>query len=333
MRLRFPEEDLVFSGERLRSHVEELLGQRKTLDVLIKASRLDEELPGSIKTFYSREFGDDFNPELRPALEIEWCAPALWVEEWPFVLEAGEMCTLRPRQPLTMEEKATLAASMQLEPAEGAGALPPEVWAVGWNVDGTATGSPHPLEIPLQGTSSDLELRLSAAVNPILAGEKASISLLETWAPLVERPQNLIVPFYFISPSGRQIQVTARHVGSFRYVADILPDEISVWTYTWKVQTDKRFKDHEGRGYITVMKGTGQGYLKALGYFTTNAVRDARRHKGLLSRRQAHFRLTALEQELHRFATEEEVNGAPPAALKEIQVLLAQIAGVLPLLD
>ena len=42
-----------------------------------------------MKAFFSRDFGDDLGPSLRPRLEVEWWAPAVWSLERPFVLEPG----------------------------------------------------------------------------------------------------------------------------------------------------------------------------------------------------------------------------------------------------
>jgi hypothetical protein len=334
MRLSSPQESLVFSGPRLVGHIEALAPQKKTLDVLIKASKLDEEVPGSIKTFFSREFGDDFTPDRRPCLEVEWQAPALWVEEWPFVLEPEETYALKPSEPLRAVDKVTLCASVRIDASPGGDWVQPEVHAAGWCSEGRRAVSPFSLELPLHGLPGDgFEIRISTATNQVRAGERIFISLLETWAPLVERPEDLIVRFQFISPSGRLLSVTARHVGQYRYVADFLPDEIGIWSYSWKARTDQRFKDQEARGRFTVVRGTGQPYLKALAFFTNAAVRVARRHKGLLSRRQGHFRLTTLQKELHRFLREEENQGASPALLEELQNLLKRISGVLPMLD
>ena len=335
MRLFFPQESLLFSGPRLASHIQDLVSRSKPLDVLIKASKSDEEIPGSIKTFFSCEFGDDFNPERRPCLEVEWSAPALWVDEWPFVLEPGETYTLKPRRPFfEMEGNVTLAASVRLDSAADGGGVQPEVHAAGWQAEGRGVAVPISLEIPLQGSPVDgFEIRISTATNQIRAGERIFITLLETWAPLVSRPDDLIVHFQFISPSGRLLQVTARHVGCYRYVVDFLPDEMGIWSYSWNVRTDHRFKDQEGKGHFTVVRGEGQPYLKALAFFTNAAVRTARRHKGLLPRRQVHFRLTALQKELHRFFKEEEGQRASAASVEETQDLLKRISAVLPTVD
>src|SRR5688572_3715210 len=105
-----PGDDLVFTGPRLARHVERATRAGGRLDFLVAASPADETLPGSIKAFYSRDYGDDSNPILRPRLELEWTSRADWVEEKVFVLEPGGTALVRPEIARTLREDAVAVA-------------------------------------------------------------------------------------------------------------------------------------------------------------------------------------------------------------------------------
>jgi hypothetical protein len=318
-RLSSPAADLVFSGPVLARHVEEVVAGGRTLDLLVAASPADEALPGSIKAFFSSEYGDDRGPWLRPRLEVQWSAPALWVEERSFVLEPGGTLRWIPAGPLEPAGEATLAASVRLDDrSAAAGAIQPVAFA-----------GATPLEVPARcpaGAAADL--RLTTAVAPVPAGERIALSILETWSPAAARPEDLAVRFSFFAPSGRSIEAAARHAGERRYACEIEPDEMGVWSYSWTTTPDLRFRPHVGGGRFTVVRNPSpEAHAAALRRFAEKALAGASA-PNLVARRRLHFRLTALEREATEVLRTE--TGLPAGAARDLEDVRERISRALP---
>ena len=241
---------------------------RRSLDVIIKASSIQETVPGSIKAFYSAEYGDSIHPVKRPRLEIEWTAPAVWSTRRSFVLEPG----------------ASTKVPWELPPG-----CPPDALVRGSvAADATAPFAPE-LTLPC----------LSAAPHPIPAGASLSIPILETWSPDVASPEHLEVRFRFTAPSGRSVAGPARYAGDFTYAGEIRPDELGLWSFAWSSRPDARFPAHSGGGWFTVVRGKDTGALThALLSFADAALKDAAGVKGVVARKQNRFRLLALQSAL-----------------------------------
>jgi hypothetical protein len=321
-RLESPAAELVFSGPPLARHVEAAPARGGALDFLIGASPADEALPGSIKAFFSREYGDDRSPWLRPRLEVEWSAPALWCEERAFVLEPGGSASWRAPRLDEAAGAAVLAASVRLDDrSAAAGAILPVAFAGG-----------TPLETPSRGPfAADLEIRLTTAIDPVPAGGKIAFSVLETWSPDVPGPENLAVRFRFFAPSGRCIEAAARHAGDRRYACDFEPDEMGVWSYSWATTPDARFPPHVGGGRFAVVRAAPpDAHAAALRAFTERALAAAGPAFDLVARRRLHFRLTALQRE----ATEVLRTAAdlPAGVARTHQEVLEKISRALPAL-
>ena len=337
-RLKSARENLVFSGPRLTRHIERACAEGKSLDFLIAARPDQEALPGTIRAFYSAEYGDDFNPEKRPQLEVSWTAPASWSEEQAFLLQPGESVTIRPQIAPQNEEPSTLCASLRLDGAgQGqAAAAVPEVYALDWLTSSTGV-DPRPvsLQMPVTGRpGSEFGIRISGAVHPIPAGEEVSIDLLETWAPSIKQPEDLQVLFRFTAPSRRSVERSANYQGDFRYVCQFLPDEMGVWSYSWKARPDVRFAVQTGEGHFTVVRGdAAQSHEAALQSFTEAALRDARSMKSLITRRRTHFRLVMAQREIQSFLYAEERRGVRDEAIGRLRELLLRIRQALPKVD
>lgn len=306
-RIESPRDDLVFSGPRLAAHVERLATEGRTLDILIKAGDACEARTGSIKAFYSGEFGDDLNPSRRPRLEVEWQAPSAWSLVRPFVLEPGRRTSVRCDLPSDVPTGAVLHASVTVDEASP---FAPEV-----HIPACPAVPPG-----TTGIACPQEVEVSAAIHPVRAGERISISILETWAPGVKRPEDLEVAFHFTAPSGRTLAERARHAGGFRYTAEVRPDEMGVWTCSWRTRPDPRFPEQSGSGHFTVVRGADEAaQAAALCSFAEAALRDAREERGIRARRRNHFRLTVLETELKKLGGHTDV--------------LAEIAKALPFVE
>ena len=272
-----PGDDLVFTGPRLAGRVEASARAAGTLEVLIAASAADENLPGSIKAFYSRDHGEDGNPTLRPRLEVEWTSRADWVEERPFVLEPGGTAVVRPDASRALRDGARIATSLELSGND-------------------------PLAIPPDVIVNGAEARITTALQPVPAGDSIRLELLETWTPAVESPDRLAVAFRFTAPSGRVLERAARHAGAHRFACEVSPDEMGVWRYAWSCVPDARFGPHEGSGWITVVRRADGAHLSALRAMAEAAALVSESPKDLVSRKRAHVRLTALTREVLEYS-------------------------------
>ncbi|MGQ9591273.1 MAG: hypothetical protein ACUVYA_13390 [Planctomycetota bacterium] len=337
-RLRSPDEPLVFSGPRLARHLEEVVRGGRALDLLVKASEADEEQPGSVKTFFSAEYGDDWNPELRPRLEVVWSAPSVaWVRE-PFCLEPGtEVALPSPDFGAVRDPELVLAVSLELEDPERCGpSLVPEVRVSGWRSP-AVRGDPRavPLDLPIRGLpEKGFRAVVSAAIHPVGAGEAVTLRILETWAPEVTSPEALAVTFRFTAPSGRILDVRARHAGGYEYIADFRPDELGVWAYAWRTRPDLRFEEQRGSGRFTVIRGPGTEHFEAIRTMAEAALRDARSSAGrILSRRRNHARLTALGRELREMLAEAQARGTSIHEINEVRELARRVGEILPLVE
>jgi len=328
-RLGSVDEDLIFSGSRLARHIEKAAQEGSGLDLLIAAGPADEALPGSTRAFYSAEFGDDLNPQRRPRLEVEWCSPARWVEEHPFVLGPGETIAFRPQSGTVLPEPATLCASVDVDSVSG---MAPAADVLGWNVSNAPESAGLlPLAVPLLGSPGrGFEIRLSTALHPIAAGDEVSIRILETWMPSVRRPEELAVPFWFTAPSGRKLAHAAVHEGDFLYACRFRPDEMGVWSYAWTTRPDRRFRPQTGGGRFTVVRSEGRKHEEALRSFVESALDDSQRERGLLARRRSHFRLVTAQREITSFFRAEERRGVQREDLERLRELLRRIGEALP---
>ena len=279
-----PGDDLVCTGPRLALHVERAVRSGRPLEVLIAASPADECLPGSIKAFYSRDYGDDGNPVLRPRLELDWTSRADWVEEKAFVLEPGGTALMRPDPARALREGAIAAAC--LEPGGDPAAMPPEV-------------------LVTDGSGASIEAMVTTAIQPVSAGDSIRIELLETWTPSAGSPDGFTVSFRFTAPSGRVLGREARHAGAHRYACEVTPDEMGVWRYSWSSFPDRRFPPHEGAGWLTVVRRADGTHLNALRAMAEAASLVGEDPRDFVSRRRAGIRLTALAREVLEYSRTE----------------------------
>ena len=291
-----PSDDLVFTGPRLTLHVEQCARAGRPLDVLVAASPADETLAGSVKAFYSRDFGDDGNPFLRPRLEVEWTSRADWVEERPFVLEPGGTAVVRRDSARDARQGSVIAAALDVSGNDPL-AIPPDV---------IVTGS---------------EARVTTALQPVAAGDSIRIDLLETWTPSAASPDGLAVAFRFTAPSGRVIEREARHAGAHRYACEVSPDEMGVWRYAWSCVPDNRFRPHEGSGWLTVVRRADGKHLDTLRAMAGAAALVSESPRDFVSRKRAHARLTALAREVLEYSR----TGAPPSETEACRDLLETI--------
>lgn len=349
-RLESPDQELCLAGPPLQRYVEEALAGAGHLSILLKASGIDEALPGSVKTFFSGEFGDDLHPRWRPRLEVEWTAPCLAVDRRSFAIEPGTAVVLSPRLPPGTGDSSAgdssaggsppadciLVASLDVPRGLADAGLTPEVSVEGWTPLGAPDGSGAPpglldLRLPVRGAPAHgFRVRVSAAVNPVVAGSAVEIKVLETWKPAVDRPEDLSVSFLFTAPSSRTIEVRGSHAGDHVYAARMHPDEPGVWSYAWRTRPDSRFREQRGGGHFSVVPGDGPSYLEFLRNVAEEAMRGSTFKIRLVARRRTHFRLTVLQRELRSLLTRELATDPRSEVAARVRDLIRKIAAFLP---
>lgn len=296
-RLEGPEQPLVLEGAGLVRLVQQAVSGRRPLCILLKLSDHQEHLPGSVRAFYSREFGDDHGPEGRPALEVVWTAPCVrWIAETRR-LEPGRRAAIALDLASLGEEPVTLALH-----AEASGDAPPFAPRVCVHGSGSraanlppVTPSGAPWSAVLEVKPSDVTmLEVSAEGTRVLAGAAFSASILETWAPDVAQRADLLLRFHFLAPSGRSVEARATYAGDFRYRCELLPEEVGLWRYTWETRPDGRFLPQRGGGAFTVAVPSVPEGDDALARFVDSALQASCQAVSLVHRRSSYARLTSL---------------------------------------
>ena len=350
--LTSPRDPLVFSGPRLVAHTQNAIERGEPLSFLLKASDEHELIPGSLRSFYSAEFGEDEIAHRRPTLEISWQAPTLQTEQRPFVLEPACRALVVPAATPQVPGPYTLHAGFEFDsgPTKDDADLrlsaasreitspnmvtpsiiTPEIHVRGW-LQRDDTQHRGNLTQPIVGRPrADFAIELSTAIRFVPAGEPFEATLLQTWVPSdTDEDDTFVCPFVFRSPSGRSLSAKATTVGNHRYRCRFLPDELGVWIYRWQARPDRRLPRQEDGGMFTVLPPPGDAGDVALAAFIQRAAEDLEASGSLLDRRRIHYRLTAIERELYRRAGSARRSGAIDVAPR-CQDMIYQVRELLP---
>jgi hypothetical protein len=141
----------------------------------------------------------------------------------PLLLEHGRTLMLPP---IEAEGLRAVAATFRSRKDEESGACGP---TVEWRADGgpwTRTG------VGLAGPWSHVEVRLTAACDPVPLGGAFESTFRNTWVRTAP-PERQHVPFVFRGPDGSEREVPARYAGDYRWTVHFEPDEPGRWTYAW----------------------------------------------------------------------------------------------------
>jgi hypothetical protein len=214
--------EINFTAPELSAYVQRRVRDAEPLLFLIKLSDVDEDRDGSVLTLWSAEHGDDRNPATRPRLRLRWRSRAQTAAlEIDVRLEQGRSLDLS-----TPEWPAGGILALEWTPA-GQG-VTPEVQVRASAADGEwsrcrATGTRY---------ESGLELRLLAARNPVYLGADFRTGLEDTWVTSGP-PENQVVEWSFVSPSGMIHRRTSTYTGGYRWDVSVRANEIGSWRYYW----------------------------------------------------------------------------------------------------
>jgi hypothetical protein len=210
---------------------------------LIKLADIHEDVPGSLLSLYSANYGDSGNLGQRPHLTLEWeSAAERQTLERSIFLEYGRSYTL-PR--LQTDGLAWHAVSFDAE----AGRAAPTIQirgGVGDRVSPWWTAGSSPFERRLDW----LELRLLAASQPIALGDAFTAAFDQLWVR-TKLPQDRTARCVFLSPGGARHEIVSDYSGGSDWSVTFVPDELGPWRYYWVHDFDSRsvpgpHRTHEG---------------------------------------------------------------------------------------
>jgi hypothetical protein len=215
---------IILTSPRLAAYAERRAREGKPLLFLLKLADYQEDTPGTVVAFYSGNHGDSRNPARRPRLELEWESNSE-VQSWEqdISLEYGRTYSMK-----TMQAVGANFVSVSLI-GENEGEIPTLEVVGGVNrMAGTlTTGSQHVMK-----QWNWVHVTLVAGHDPVILGQPFAAELKDTWVR-TGPPEQQLVPWTFISPSGMRKEIQARYEGENRWTVEFQPDELGPWQYTW----------------------------------------------------------------------------------------------------
>lgn len=256
---------LEIESEALVDHLESRIRDGRTFDVLLKLDDQEEDRWGTEFAFLSSEFGDDRDVvSKRPTLEfdIEMSMPAAEYD-WDFVLEPGTEFVLPPVRGDRSMDSLLVVAELSSDRLEST--VPPQIYMRGGSIDDTTASAWVPVHGPAYVDWDWLQLKVSAAPNPIAWGDRFEVRLLETWVQPEPREQQ-VPELALIAPSGKVHRVAGRPDGPTEYVLTFTPTELGLWRYGWSFRPTpvRPLGGHQGEGVFHVGVPTGEDRLVRL---------------------------------------------------------------------
>jgi hypothetical protein len=246
--------NFALRSDALARYVEERARGGLPLDFLLKLSDALEDTPDTLLFLYSGNHGDLRNPARRPRLRVEWeAAGAVARIDAPVHLENGRRLELGRR---AAPGARLVAASFEAE----AGHEAPVVEVRGGR--GAGADPWRRAGPPFAADWDWLELRLTAAREPVVIGRAFQTSLHDTWV-LTAPPEQQEVRFTFVSPRGEKHKATARYAGDWTWRIAFTPDELGRWHYHWKQRFLKKAY-HSPEGRFDVVAGSREEVAAAL---------------------------------------------------------------------
>ncbi len=192
---------------------------------LLKLSDDHEDSPGSLLALYSGNHGDNRNISRRPSLSIEWDSTAeIRSLKKNVLIEHGRNYQLRCNE---LDDAKVIAASFK----EKKGFEKPII-EIRNNYHDEGNSEWQQVYYPILLDKSSIEIRLTAAIDPIILGNTFNSELRDTCV-ITGKPEKQHVPWTFVSPSGRKYIVKAVYCGVHLWSVSFRPNEIGRWQYWW----------------------------------------------------------------------------------------------------
>lgn len=225
---------LVFESEALRAYAEARVGAGRPLLFLVKLADAQEDRPSTLLLIYSANVDGPRHAARRPRLTLEWDSPAERLRLEQLVhLEHGRSVDLPD---LDLSGARWLAASFV--PDEGF-----EAPTLALSPAGADDWRPLPPVGPVVGARADL--RVLAALDPVVAGRPFKSGLRDTWVRSAP-PEQQKVEYTFVAPSGERHHLLARYAGDYTWEVELAPSEIGRWRYYFRHQLEDPYKSSEG---------------------------------------------------------------------------------------
>lgn len=215
---------IVFSSAALARYATARIAQREPLLLLVKLTDVQEDTPGTLMEIYSANQGDTRYTALRPRLELAWTNAHEEVQlQDTIALEYGRVLTMRrlPSHPGEWYDIGFAADS---------GFATPTIEMRGGTARDTSEWT-H-VTAPFQSRWDWIEVRLLAAVDPLVLGRPFTSAIHDTWIRTAP-PEQQVVRWVFVSPSGVSDTVLAQYHGDDSWVVSFTPNELGRWHYAW----------------------------------------------------------------------------------------------------
>ncbi|UCG85406.1 MAG: DUF5060 domain-containing protein [Gemmatimonadota bacterium] len=291
------------TSPRLAAYVTRRVNAHEPLLFLLKLADYEEDTRGSVVELYSGNHGDSRNVSRRPRLVLEWESQTeMRSLEREIALEYGRSYSLEPLQ----AEGAGFVAVSSLAASD---AERPTLQATrGAGEDETA--ATHQLLLPWDR----IELTVVAAHDPVILGDAFEAGLKDTWVR-TGSPEDQIVPWTFVAPSGRRVEIEARYEGDNRWGIEFYPDEIGPWEYYW-TQNFTVFPYTSSLGHFDLLAGDEDNVRRQLALLAEEieggGAETPDRILALMDR------LYGLERRAMQLLTPEEFQSQPGREIKEL---------------
>jgi len=269
------DEMIQFSSTDLAAYVTERLRTGHPFLFLVKLADYHEDISGSLLLVYSGNHGDSRNVVRRPRLTLAWRSAAeLATVERPVFVEHGRSLDLP-----TVDTRGAsfLTATFAADPESPLPTL---------SIRGAAGGGVTEWErMPavVRSEWDSVEMRVTAASNVVALGKEFTAEVMNTWVRSAP-PEEQVVPWRFVSPTGFVHEVEAEYLGDYRWLVRFEPNELGIWRYRWSEQFDGA-PEESPEGRFDVVVGEREALRQQLESLLQEfAAADIRRDRSLWER-------------------------------------------------
>ncbi|MGI9626945.1 MAG: hypothetical protein ACR2QM_08930 [Longimicrobiales bacterium] len=268
-------ERVEFRSAALTGYAKERCAAGLPLLFLLRLQSVQEDIPGSLAHLWAATEGENRNQGRKPRLSLFWRAPEQAVLDRTLLVEHRTSVVL----PL---ESGNV---VEFTPAEGSD--PPEL----------ATRAPEGDWTPVtRGFVPDghSELRVRAVRDPIVFGDPFEAEFRDTWIRTA-RPEEQVIPWFFTSPTGREVVIQARFEGDFTWKIQFTPDEVGRWRFHWRHDLQAARYESQVEVFDVMLEAKSQA-ADALKHFLSLSIAGRMDSREELSRMMVRF--SKLEREV-----------------------------------
>lgn len=235
---------IEFTSPELAGYATEQIRAGEPIRLLLKLSDLQEDEVGSMMALYSGNEGDSWSDARHPRLVLEWEADGNpLIATRSVFLEYGRQHVLEP--------VSTAGARFFVVSFASEGASEPP-WIEVRGGSATDTAAWRPAELPFDAQWDWIQIRVLAVRRPVDLGRQFTAELRDAWIRTAA-PEDQLVPWSFVSPSGVTDTVLAEYRGDFTWGVQFRPEEPGPWQYQWEQRfTETPFQSEVGRFDVVV---------------------------------------------------------------------------------